>query len=212
MTREIGDILIQKVLNHDDYEVERQIKLIEKIEKLVMASLNIAAKISEIKADQIAKKEATKQEQIEEAKQRLESGETVREVSQDIPERIVREASKDIHSEPPANNVHEDVHKTELPTRATKAEATKAEATKAEDAEEEEKPILEVAAYNVDDERAVAMKRLAGLTGLKRAAMAAAIDRYFKDREAFSEAYKDDPSMKFAYTLDDYINGARFRT
>ena len=197
MTREIGDILIREVLDHKDYEVERKIKLIEKIEKLVMASLNIAAKVSEIKADQIAKKEATKQEQIEEAKQRLESGETVREVSQDIPERIVRKASKDIHSEPPANNVHE----VELPTRATKDEDT-----------EEDKPILEVAAYNVDDERAVAMKRLAGLTGLKRAAMAAAIDRYFKDREAFSEAYKDDPSMKFAYTLDDYINGARFRT
>ena len=199
MTREIGDILIQKVLNHDDYEVERQIKLIEKIEKLVMASLNIAATISEIKADQIAKKEATKQEQIEEAKQRLESGETVREVSQDIPERIVRKASKDIHSDTSANNVHEDVPKTELPTRATKAEEV-----------EEDKPILEVATYNVDDERAVAMKRLAGLTGLKRAAMAAAIDRYFKDRDVFSEAYKYDPSMKFAYTLDDYINGARY--
>ena len=203
MTREIGDILIREVLDHKDYEVERKIKLIEKIEKLVMASLNIAAKVSEIKADQIAKKEATKQEQIEEAKQRLESGETVREVSQDIPERIVREASKDIRTqdvhETSANNVHEDVREVELPTRATKAEAT-----------EEDRPILEVAAYNVDDERAVAMKRLAGLTGLKRAAMAAAIDRYFKDREAFSEAYKDDLSMKFAYTLDDYINGARY--
>lgn len=207
MTREIGDILIHEVLDHKDYEVERKIKLIEKIEKLVMASLNIAAKISEIKADQIAKKEATKQEQIEEAKQRLESGETVREVSQDIPERIVREASKDIRTqdvhedvhETPANNVREDVHKVELPTRATKAEDV-----------EEDKPILEVATYNIDDERAVAMKRLAGLTGLKRAAMAAAIDRYFKDRDVFSEAYKYDPSMKFAYTLDDYINGARY--
>lgn len=78
------------------------------------------------------------------------------------------------------------------------------------DMEKPNKPALEVATYSTDSEKAIAMKRLVGLTGLKRAAMAATIDRYFKDRETFSEAYKDEPNMKFAYTLDDYINGSRY--
>ena len=81
MTREIGDILIQQTVD-SDYDIERKVKIIEKIEKLVRASLNIAA--------------SSKEEQKEEAKQRLEAGETVREVSQDLPERIVREVSKEI--------------------------------------------------------------------------------------------------------------------
>lgn len=78
------------------------------------------------------------------------------------------------------------------------------------DMEKPNKPALEVATYSTDSEKAIAMKRLAGLTGLKRAAMAATIDRYFNDKELFQEAYKDDPNMKFAYTLDDYINGSRY--
>lgn len=165
MTREIGDILIQQAVD-SDYEIERKVRIIEKIEKLVMASLNIASVIVE--------KSASKQEQIEEAKQRLEAGETVREVSQDIPKRAVREETKP----------------QELP--------------------KEDKPVLEVATYSIEDEKMVAMKRLAGLTGLKRAAMAAAIKRYFEDKKTFDDAYKDDPAMKFAYSLDDYINGARY--
>lgn len=191
MTREIGDILIQQTVD-SDYEIERKVRIIEKIEKLVMASLNIASVIVE--------KSASKQEQIEEAKQRLEAGETVREVSQDIPERVVRKVSRDIRTqdvrETPTNNVRKVVHK--------EAE------TELQEPPKEDKPVLEVATYNVEDEKMVAMKRLAGLTGLKRAAMAAAINRYFEDKKTFDDAYKDDPAMKFAYSLDDYINGARY--
>ena len=77
--------------------------------------------------------------------------------------------------------------------------------------EKPNKPTLEVATYSSEDEKAIARKRLAGLTGLKRAAMAATIDRYFSDKELFQDAYKDDPNMKFAYTLDDYVNGARYK-
>lgn len=186
MTREIGDILIQQTVD-SDYEIERKVRIIEKIEKLVMASLNIASVIVE--------KSASKQEQIEEAKQRLEAGETVREVSQDIPERVVRKVSRDIRTqdvrETPTNNVREVVREEQEPLK-------------------EDKPVLEVATYSIEDEKMVAMKRLAGLTGLKRAAMAAAIKRYFEDKKTFDDAYKDDPAMKFAYSLDDYINGARY--
>lgn len=189
MTREIGDILIQQTVD-SDYEIERKVRIIEKIEKLVMASLNMASAIVE--------KSASKQEQIEEAKQRLEAGETVREVSQDIPERVVRKVSRDIRTqdvrETPTNNVREVVR----------------EETKPQELPKEDKPVLEVATYSIEDEKMVAMKRLAGLTGLKRAAMAAAIKRYFEDKKTFDDAYKDDPAMKFAYSLDDYINGARY--
>ena len=148
MTREIGDILIQQTVD-SDYEIERKVRIIEKIEKLVMASLNIAASNLAI----VAEKQISKEEQKEEAKQRLEAGETLREVSQDLPERIVREASKeivrdectqectqDVH-EPHANNVRE--------VRKTKVEESKAE-PKAEPKVEptseepkEESPIIE---------------------------------------------------------------------
>lgn len=185
MTREIGDILIQQTVD-SDYEIERKVRIIEKIEKLVMTSLNIASAIVE--------KSASKQEQIEEAKQRLEAGETVREVSQDIPERVVRKVSRSIRTQ--------DVHET--PTNNVREEPEQQEPLK------EDKPVLEVATYSIEDEKMVAMKRLAGLTGLKRAAMAAAIKRYFEDKKTFDDAYKDDPAMKFAYSLDDYVNGARY--
>ena len=78
------------------------------------------------------------------------------------------------------------------------------------DMEKPNKPALEVATYSSESEKAIARKRLAGLTGLKRAALAATIDRYFQDKELFQEASRDDPNMKFAYTLDDYVNGARY--
>ena len=129
MTREIGDILIQQTVD-SDYEIERKVRIIEKIEKLVMASLSMAASNLDIVAEkQVAS--ISKEEQKEEAKQRLEAGETVREVSQDLPERIVREASKEIVRdectqectqdvrEPHANNVRE--------VRKTKVEESKAE-------------------------------------------------------------------------------------
>lgn len=187
MTREIGDILIQQTVD-SDYEIERKVRIIEKIEKLVMTSLNIASAIVE--------KSASKQEQIEEAKQRLEAGETVREVSQDIPERVVRKVSRSIRTqdvrETPTNNVRGEIE------------------TKPQELPKEDKPVLEVATYGIEDEKTVAMKRLAGLTGLKRAAMAAAINRYFEDKKIFDDAYKDDPAMKFAYSLDDYLNGSRY--
>lgn len=307
MTREIGDILIQEVLDHKDYEVERKIKLIEKIEKLVIASLNIANKIMEHKAEVIATEE--------EAKEMLQNGATVREtqeatglsyrktakisaevhkqedvpVRQTIPTRPTKPITNDNNSDngndnkddnETDNKPNENVQKeTEImiqeaikPDNRTDEEkqagmqgfydVSDPEGKKAEilidkaqeilgadeyevmrnaynkpetydrlcqlwdymhnerpnewaarpDMEKPNKPILEVATYSTDSEKAIAMKRLVGLTGLKRAAMAATIDRYFKDKETFSEAYKDDSSMKFAYTLDDYINGARFRT
>lgn len=187
MTREIGDILIQQTVD-SDYEIERKVRIIEKIEKLVMTSLNIASAIVE--------KSASKQEQIEEAKQRLEAGETVREVSQDIPERVVRKVSRSIRTQ--------DVHET--PTNNVRGELE----TKPQELPKEDKPVLEVATYSIEDEKMVAMKRLVGLTGLKRAAMTAAINRYFEDKKIFDDAYKDDPAMKFAYSLDDYLNGARY--
>lgn len=208
MTREIGDILIQEVLDHKDYEVERKIKLIEKIEKLVMASLNIASRISEHKAETIASEE--------EAKEMLQNGSTVRETQEatGLSYRKTAKLSAEIHKQ---DNVQ---------IRATKADNEPITSDNMNDnnadnkvdnetittieMSEEDKPVLEVATYRVEDEKAIAMKRLAGLTGLKRAAMAATIERYFKDRQTFDDAYKDDPGMKFAYTLDDYINGARY--
>ena len=325
-TIELRDQLIAGILNDtiSEAKVSLILKVIEKFNRLALKAASVSLD-----------KQATKQGQIEEAKQRLESGETVREVSQDIPERIVREASKDIRTqdidETYANIVHEDVHKTELPTRATKAEDIHTRPTKpitddnnsdniidngndnksdnendnkpneneqketeimaqeaikpdnrtneekqagmqgfydisdpdgkkAEilidkaqellgtdeyevmrnaynkpetydrlcqlwdymhrenpnewaarpDMEKPNKPALEVATYSTESEKAIAKKRLVGLTGLKRAAMAATIDRYFNDKELFQNAYKDDPNMKFAYTLDDYVNGARY--
>lgn len=188
----IRDQLIAGVLNDtiSEEKVNLILKIIDKFNRLTLKAASV-----------VVEKQATKQEQIEEAKQRLESGETVREVSQDIPERVVREVSRSIRTqdvrEMPANNVREVVRKEDEPKEQ-------------ESEPEEDKPILEVATYRAEDEKAIAMKRLAGLTGLKRAAMAAAIERYFRDRQTFEDVYRDDPSMKFAYTLDDYINGARY--
>lgn len=73
MTREIGDILIQQTVD-SDYEIERKVRIIEKIEKLVMASLNMAATITEMKANQEAKKE--------EAKEMIQNGASVRETQE----------------------------------------------------------------------------------------------------------------------------------
>lgn len=308
MTREIGDILIHEVLDHKDYEVERKIKLIEKIEKLVMASLNIASKIAEHKAEVISAEE--------DAKEMLQNGATVRETqeatglsyrktakisaevrkqeaipAEDIPTRPTRptkpitdDNNSDNGSDNNSDNGNDNKpnENEQKETEIMAQEAIKADnrtdeekqagmrgfydisdpdGKKAEilidkaqellgtdeyevmrnaynkpetydrlcklwdymhnenpnewvarpDMEKPNKPALEVATYSSENDKAIAMKRLAGLTGLKRAAMAATIDRYFSDKEAFSEAYKDDPNMKFAYTLDDYINGARHK-
>lgn len=314
MTREIGDILIQEVLDHKDYEVERKIKLIEKIEKLVIASLNIASKIMEHRAEVIATEE--------EAKEMLQNGATVRETQEatGLSYRKTAKISAEVHKQEPISAEDIPVRQTR-PTRPTKPitddnnsdnvsdnendnkndnendnkpndseqketeimvqEAIKPDnrtneekqagmngfydisdpdGKKAEilidkaqellgtdeyevmrnaynkpetydrlcqlwdymhnenpnewvarpDMEKPNKSVLEVATYSTDSEKAIAKKRLAGLTGLKRAAMAATIDRYFNDKELFQDAYKDDPNMKFAYSLDDYINGARY--
>ena len=307
MTREIGDILIQEVLDHKDYEVERKIKLIEKIEKLVMASLNMASKIMEHKAEAIATEE--------EAKEMLQNGATVRETqevtglsyrktakisaevhkqeaisAEDIPTRPTR-PTKPITDDNNSDNGNDNKNDNENDNKPNDSEQKETEimaqeaikpdnrtdeekqagmngfydisdpdGKKAEilidkaqellgtdeyevmrnaynkpetydrlcqlwdymhrenpnewvarpDMEKPNKPTLEVATYSTESEKAIAKKRLAGLTGLKRAAMAATIDRYFNDKELFQEAYKDDPNMKFAYTLDDYINGARY--
>lgn len=76
--------------------------------------------------------------------------------------------------------------------------------------EEEQKQQQQVETMNNDEyEKAIAMKRLVGLTGLKRAAMAATIEKYFSDRQKARELYPEGSDVKFAYTLDDYINGAR---
>lgn len=306
MTREIGDILIHEVLDHKDYEVERKIRLIERIEKLVFASLNIANKIVEHKAEVIATEE--------EAKEMLQNGATVRETQEatglsyrktakisaevhkqeDIPTRSTRptkpitddnnsdngnDNNSDNNSDNENDNKPNENEQKETEIMAQEAlksddrtdeekqagmqgfyDISDPDGKKAEilidkaqellgadeyevmrnaynkpetydrlcqlwdymhnerpndwaarpDMEKPNKPTLEVTTYSTESEKAVAMKRLAGLTGLKRAAMAATIDRYFSDKEIFQEAYKDDLNMKFAYTLDDYINGARY--
>lgn len=308
MTREIGDILIHEVLDHKDYEVERKIKLIEKIEKLVIASLNIASKIAEHKAEVISAED--------DAKEMLQNGATVRETqeatglsyrktakisaevrkqeaipAEDIPTRPTR-PTKPITDDNNSDNGNDNNSDNETDNKPSENEQKETEimaqeAIKADNRTDEEKqagmqgfydisdpdgkkaeilidkaqevlgtdeyevmrnaynkpetydrlcqlwdymhnenpnewvarpdmekpnkPTLEVATYSTDSEKAIAKKRLAGLTGLKRAAMAATIDKYFSDKEAFQEAYKDDLNMKFAYTLDDYINGARYK-
>lgn len=214
MTREIGDILIKEVLDHNDYEVERKIKLIEKIEKLVMNSLNLANKIMEYKAEKIATEV--------EAKEMLENGATVRETQEatglsyrktakisaevhkqdNIPIRPTRD-TKPITSDNNADNGNDNKSDNENDNKIIE-ESPSLEVEPNE--QKEDKPILEITGFNIEDEKAIARKRLVGLTGLKRAAMAAKIDKYFSHKEAFNNAYKDDPNMKFAYTLDDYIN------
>ena len=110
MTREIGDILIQEVLDHKDYEVERKIKLIERIEKLVIASLNMASKIMEHKAETISAEE--------DAKEMLQNGATVRETQEatGLSYRKTAKISAEVHKQEAISA--EDI--TTRPTRPTK--------------------------------------------------------------------------------------------
>ena len=256
MTREIGDILIQEVLDHKDYEVERKIKLIEKIEKLVMASMQIAANVVSLQAD--------KQEKIAEATEMIQNGSTVREVAEatGISYRQAAKISKDIHTEENMQkyNVPREVAETvtevqeaakqeheELqvrPTRNTKPttqvittdngsdnntdntsdndsdngddnEVTEEEfhrrlAEERTKWEQERQQQQQVVVMNNDEyERASAYKRLDGLTGLKKLATKHAIDTYFEHKEKFRQLYGNEPGMKFAYTLEDYLDRVR---
>ena len=252
MTREIGDILIQEVLDHKDYEVERKIKLIEKIEKLVMASMQIAANIAGLQAD--------KQEKIAEATEMIQNGSTVREVAEatGISYRQAAKISKDIHTEEnmqkynvprevaeavtevqeAAKQEHEELQV--RPTRSTKPittdndndntsdndsdnntdngddnEVTEEEfhrrlAEERNKWEQERQQQQQVVVMNNDEyERASAYKRLDGLTGLKKMATKHAIDTYFEHKEKFRQLYGNEPGMKFAYTLEDYLDRVR---
>lgn len=113
MTREIGDILIQEVLDHKDYEVERKIKLIERIEKLVIASLNIASKIMEHKAEVISTED--------EAKEMLQNGATVRETQEatGLSYRQTAKISAEVHKQE-AISAEDIPAKQTIPTRPTK--------------------------------------------------------------------------------------------
>lgn len=258
MTREIGDILIQEVLDHKDYEVERKIRLIEKIEKLVMASMQIAANIASLQAD--------KQEKIAEATEMIQNGSTVREVAEatGISYRQAAKISKDIHTEEnmqkynvpkevaeavtevqeAAKQEHEELQVIR-PTRDTKPttqvittdndndntsdnnsdnntdngddnEVTEEEFHKrlAEERnkweQERQQQQQQVVVMNNDEyERASAYKRLEGLAGLKKLATKHAIDTYFEHKEKFRQLYGNEPGMKFAYTLEDYLDRVR---
>lgn len=242
MTREIGDILIQQTVD-SDYEIERKVKIIEKIEKLVIASLNLTAAITERKADQEAKKV--------EAREMIQNGASVRETQEatGLSFRQTAKISQEVHTQEnmqkynvpqevaekvtrvqEAIKAEEDVLMPVRPTRMNKVTDNNTDnntdntsdnitdndidnTTDNVDSEpQKDEPVLEIATYNADDEKAIAMKRLVGLTGLKRAAMAATIERYFRDKQAFEDAYRDEAGMKFAYTLDDYIDGERYNS
>lgn len=53
MTREIGDILIREVLNERSYDAEKKIKLVEKVEKLLMFSLGLSNKVLDVAAEHV---------------------------------------------------------------------------------------------------------------------------------------------------------------
>lgn len=124
-TIELRDQLITGILNGtiEEATVKLVFKVIDKFQKL---SLSMAASNLDI----VAEKQISKEEQKEEAKQRLEAGETVREVSQDLPERIVREASKEIvrdectqgRTQECAQDVHESHANNVREVRKTKTE------------------------------------------------------------------------------------------
>ena len=139
MTREVGDILIQEVLDHKDYEVERKIKLIEKIEKLVMASLQLASNIVDISA--------SKQEKIEEATEMLQNGATVREVAEatGISYRQAAKISKDIHTE-------ENMQEYNVPREVAETVTEVQEAAKQEQEELQVRPIRNAKLITTDND------------------------------------------------------------
>ena len=255
MTQEICNILIQEVFNCEDEckikLIEKKIRLIEKIEKLAMASMQIGANIVGLQAD--------KQEKIAEATEMIQNGSTVREVTEatGISYRQAAKISKDIHTEEnmqkynvprevaeavtevqeAAKQEHEELQV--RPTRSTKPittdndndnnsdnnsdnntdngddnEATEEEFHRrlAEERNkwEQERQQQQVIVVNNDEyERASAYKRLDGLTGLKKMATKHAIDTYFEHKEKFRQLYGNEPGMKFAYTLEDYLDRVR---
>ena len=203
MTREVGDILIQEVLDHKEYEVERKIKLIEKIEKLVMASLNVASNVVNYTA--------TREQDIDAATEELNKGKSVREVVREtgISYRRVAEASKRIKEE---DKEIDEVNKT-LPLIKPENIVTETDnasdnttVTESDNASDNALPTRNVTKIEttISDE-ARAREILAPLTGLKKAATAAAIQRYLKDRATFEANCSE--GMQFAYTMDDYVYG-----
>lgn len=192
---------IAGIISHEigEKEIDLIFKVLDKFEQVELALAGAASNVVNYTA--------TREQDIDAATEELNKGKSVREVVREtgISYRRVAEASKRIKEE---DKEIDEVNKT-LPLIKPENIVTETDnttVTETDNASDNALPTRNVtkAETTISDE-ARAREILAPLTGLKKAATAAAIQRYLKDKATFEANCSE--GMQFAYTMDDYVYG-----
>ena len=183
MTKEHGERLIDIALESAELSLDEKVKFVQKIEKLVENTL---------KKQQICMEKPTKSIENDENKQLIVENSKDNEVSRD------NEVSKD-------NEVSEEEFERRLAEEKVKwMEELNVQNKK--QINDIKKVIHEEIVPSFTNDEARAKERIANLHGNVRIAAMQAIEKYVNDKRTFESQATE--GMKFAYTIDDYIDQA----